>query len=132
MELIFPDGRRVATPDARTLDEAFAELSDPGDFLVLRDPARGEVRAAGPSDGTFLLQCDLPESGGMFRGEVHDIDRSEAASIFRSFAAGDTTWVARWGRRDRPVAPPPMVWRVLLALVLVVALLAVLRLVRTR
>ena len=131
MELIFHDGRKVASPGGGTLDEAFEGLSDPGHFLILRDAALGEVRAAGPSDGTFLLQCDLSAPGGMFRGEVDAIERSEAASVFKSFAAGDTRWSAGWERRDRLVAPPPMVRGALLGLALLGALLLVLRLLRT-
>jgi hypothetical protein len=103
MKLTLHDGRTVAGPTDGELEQLFMSLSDAGDFIILNDEIRGEVRAAGPHHGTFLVQCDLPRGGRVFAGELRQVCFAEALSIFREFQAGRTDWSSRFNSRDAPL-----------------------------
>ena len=114
MKITLHDGRTIPEPTEADIELHFAGLSDAGDFIILNDEHRGEIRAAGPPDGTFLLQCDLPRSGRTFAGERSDVELAEAIAIFREFRAGRVHWSTQFEDRD---APPPRIVMVILILV---------------
>lgn len=103
MKITLHDGRTFEKPAESDIATLFAALSDPGDFIILKDELRGEVRAAGPHDGTFLLQCDLPRDGRTFSGERQDVGLAEAVSIFRDFLAGRPQWSSSFADREPPL-----------------------------
>jgi hypothetical protein len=98
---------KIRLHDKRTFDGAtesqieflLTQLSDPGDFIILSDPAHGELRAAGPHNGTFLIQCDLPGPKHVFSGERYDVGLAETISIFMQFLHGNTNWRESFKRR---------------------------------
>jgi hypothetical protein len=108
------DGRKFDAPSDADVEACFASLSDPGDFVVLSDESLGEVRAAGPHDGNFLLQCELRRTDGSFAGERDGVGAAEASSIFREFLAGRTHWSGRFVGREPPLPQPlkVVVWLV--------------------
>jgi hypothetical protein len=118
VKITLHDGRTIVEPRAADLDALFAGLSDPADFMILKDEQLGELRAAGPHRGTFLLQCDLPRSGAVFRGERSEVGVEEATDIFRDFLGRRVEWSRQFAARE---APPGRVARVLLALAVIVA-----------
>ena len=92
MQLEFHDGRICYDVSDAAIKTAFSLLSDPGDFVILRNGMRGEVRAAGPQRGLFVLQCDIRTSPGMFKGELYHVSTDVAVDIFQRFRKGDQTW----------------------------------------
>ena len=97
MKITFHDGRTIVGPTPADIDRLFAELTeDPGDFIILSNQHRGEVRAAGPKDGPFLLQCDAAKDGSVFRGEREDVAPAEAKDIFKEFLAGRVGWSSQF------------------------------------
>ena len=103
MKIRLHDGRTFEKPTDSDVDTLFAALSDPGDFIILNDELRGEVRAAGPHDGSFLLQCDLRRDGRTFAGERQEVGLAGAVSIFREFLAGRTHWSSSFANREPPL-----------------------------
>jgi hypothetical protein len=99
MKIRLHDNRAVEEPNGSQIEFLFTQLSDPGDFIILTDPIRGEVRAAGPHNGTFLIQCDLSEANHVFNGERYDVGLGETISIFLQFLSGNTGWRHSFKRR---------------------------------
>jgi hypothetical protein len=97
VEITLQDGRRIAEPTEADIVKSFAGLSDAGDFIILNDEHLGEVRAAGPQGGTFLVQCDLPKDGRVFCGERGEVGLAEAIGIFQDFLRGRTEWSGQFG-----------------------------------
>jgi hypothetical protein len=98
------DGRTVCNPSEADLEMLFASLADAGDFIILNDANRGEMRAAGRRDGTFLLQCDLPRDGRVFAGELPQVGFAEALGMYREFRAGSVDWSRRFASRGEPLS----------------------------
>ena len=123
VKITLHDGRTIPEPTDADVDALFAGLSDPGDFIILNDEDRGEVRAAGPQNGSFLLQCDLPKDGRVFAGERPEVGLAEATGIFREFLAGKAQWSSQFVSRE---APPVRVATFILILAVVAAVTFVL------
>ena len=94
------DGRTISNPTEADIERLFMGLSDAGDFIILSDGRGSEVRAAGPQNGNFLLQCDLPKDGRVFRGERLKVGLAEATGIFREFLAGHAQWSSEFTSRE--------------------------------
>ena len=119
MKIKLHDKRIIEKPDSATLNRLFFELHDPGDFIILSDEKLGEIRAAGPFDGKFLVQCDLPSISGVFRGERSDVHLTEAQSMFDAFLSGDKSWKETMSNRNPTLFEAlrsPFLW-ILLAVV---------------
>lgn len=92
MQLEFHDGRISYDVSDATIEAAFKSLSEPSDFVILRNHVLGEVRAAGPLRGHFVLQCDLRPSPRMFNGQLELVSIDKAIDIFQCFRKGDLSW----------------------------------------
>lgn len=123
MNLELHDGRTFDDITDTTIETAFGSLSDPGDFIILRDRALGEVRAAGPNKGQFLLQCDLPASPGMFNGQLESISIDKAIDVFKKFRTGDTSWRCSFTDLNAPLSRRTMIVLALAATLFVALLL---------
>lgn len=104
MKITLHDGRSITDPTESDLQALFATLSDAGDFIILSDDRGREVRAAGPQNGSFLLQCDLLKDGRVFRGERAEVGLAEATGIFREFLAGQDQWSNQFTSREGPTS----------------------------
>jgi hypothetical protein len=113
MNLKTSDGVEIGSPSRAQVERAFAALHEPGDFLVLDDPNRGQLRFAGSAKGPFLAQCDLvlPQS---FAGERNNVPLSEATTLAAAFLAGDSSWTTTFRNTASPSNP-------IVAVVLIVA-----------
>jgi hypothetical protein len=98
MQIVRSDGSQLeASPSA--LEAAVRSLSDPADFLVLRDPNFGEIRASGPNEDTFFLQCTLTFAQPQFRGEAADLTTAETIDVLTRFARRDISLLERFSSK---------------------------------
>lgn len=98
MQIIRSDGQQLdATPSA--IEAAVRSLVDPADFLVLRDPNFGEIRASGPNEDSFFLQCTLTFAQPQFRGEAAGLSAAETIDILTKFARRDISLLERFGSK---------------------------------
>jgi hypothetical protein len=92
MKIELHDDRVFEKPDGATLQRLLFELDDAGDFIILSDEQLGEIRAAGPVNNKFLVQCDLPSDSGVFEGEQDNVNIAQVQSMFLAFLDGDVRW----------------------------------------
>ena len=97
MELLLNGEASARVPDANFFLEWFGEEHDPGDFLVLRDAALGELRATAPQAGICLLQTDGAAPTDGVASEV-ELSQAEAARLFAQFLARDLGFRAPFER----------------------------------
>ncbi|MFH1642605.1 MAG: hypothetical protein ABIC04_06950 [Nanoarchaeota archaeon] len=100
MKITLHDKRIFMNPDGTTLSRLLSELKEADNFIVLSDEKIGEIRAAGPLDGKFLVQCDLHSISGVFKGERDEVDFTSLHSIFLAFLKGDTAWKETMSNRN--------------------------------
>jgi hypothetical protein len=92
MKITVHDGRVFEKPDGSLLHRLLFELRDAGDFIVLRDDKLDEIRAAGPVNNQFLVQCDLLSDAGTFEGERVNVTIAQVQSMFLAFLNRDVSW----------------------------------------
>jgi hypothetical protein len=92
MKIKLHDNSVFENPDGATLQRLLFELDDAGDFIILSDDKLGEIRAAGPDNKNFLVQCDLPSCSGVFEGEQNNVNIAQVQSMFLAFLSGDLSW----------------------------------------
>ena len=92
MELLLNGESSERKPSADFLLRWFGEEHDPADFLILRDPALGELRAAAPQDGICLIRAEGAGPIAVFDGEA-ELPLAEAARVFVQFLSGDCAFL---------------------------------------
>ena len=93
MELLIDGDPSPEPPSEAALERWFAEPRGPAEFLVLRDPARGEVRATAPQAGTCLVQAELQLPDRKVRGEA-EVEAAVAREWCTQFLRGELAWHA--------------------------------------
>lgn len=104
MYLTSSRGQAMDEADPGEVQKALLGFRDAHDYLILQDPALGQLRATGYPEGGFLLRCEFFKDGKKFLGEAEDISLGEALSICTRFLAGEVGW-SRQFRKRKPLLP---------------------------
>lgn len=120
MEIHLHDGRVLRNATEEMMEGEILALSDAGDFIRLVGVC-GEIRAAGPAQGKFLVQCDLHSNHKLLRGEKDAMSRSEVITRFREFMNGDLVWCREVILETSRAPTRPLLWAV--AVLLAIGLL---------
>ena len=120
MEIHLHDGRVLRGATEEMVEREIVALSDAGDFIRLVGVC-GEIRAAGPARGKFLVQCELHSEGKALRGEKDDMLGTEVITRLREFMNGDLDWFREVSIETSRTSTRKLLWAV--AVLLAIGLL---------